>query len=202
AMARTNNALLPDPDKFDSLTSAPYEWPIMRLGLRMCGWNDNRVKFWLTGNPVVWWLSSLAVFIAGPIQVLYFAIRSQRGIDDFNGNPGALENYALVSAILWGGWALHYLPFFIMGRVTYLHHYFPAVYFAAMYLAFLLEWNAARLSGSVTSRMNKTVLAVLGLAAIANFMFFAPFTFGFDYPAKELANRKWISTWNIYDGHD
>ncbi|ORX71974.1 PMT-domain-containing protein [Linderina pennispora] len=202
AMARTNNALLPDPDKFDSLTSAPYEWPIMRLGLRMCGWNDNRVKFWLTGNPVVWWLSSLAVFIAGPIQILYFAIRSQRGIDDFNGNPGALENYALVSAILWGGWALHYLPFFIMGRVTYLHHYFPAVYFAAMYLAFLLEWNAARLSGSVTSRMNKTVLAVLGLAAIANFMFFAPFTFGFDYPAKELANRKWISTWNIYDGHD
>ncbi|KAJ2788555.1 Protein O-mannosyltransferase 2, partial [Coemansia guatemalensis] len=52
AMARTNNALVPDRDKIDVLTSSPYDWPILRLGLRICGWGDSDVKFWLIGNPV------------------------------------------------------------------------------------------------------------------------------------------------------
>ncbi|KAJ1887354.1 Protein O-mannosyltransferase 2 [Kickxella alabastrina] len=197
AMARSNNALVPDQDKYDSLTSAPYEWPIMRLGLRMCGWDDSKIKFWLTGNPVVWWLSTLAV-VLGPVQMLYYAVRIQRGLSDF-ASFGEWERHLFATGILWGGWALHYLPFYLMGRVTYLHHYFPALYFAAMYLAYIIEWNARRITGSALSPTAKSVMSALGIAAIANFMYFAPFTFGFDYPAKELASRKWISTWNIYD---
>ncbi|KAI9504697.1 Dolichyl-phosphate-mannose-protein mannosyltransferase-domain-containing protein [Coemansia spiralis] len=199
AMARTNNALVPDEDKHDLLTSAPYEWPIMRLGLRMCGWEDNKVKFWLVGNPVVWWTSSLAA-ILGPLQVLYYLVRRQRGLCDF-ARESEWESYLYASGILWGGWALHYLPFFLMGRVTYLHHYFPAVYFAAMYLSYLVEWNLRRIAGTKASLRASVILAALGIAAVANFMYFAPFTFGFDYPAKHLSGRKWISTWNIYDDH-
>ena len=30
-------------------------------------------------------------------------------------------------------WALHYFPFFGMGRVLYFHHYFPAYLFSAMF---------------------------------------------------------------------
>lgn len=30
------------------------------------------------------------------------------------------------------GWLLHYLPFFMMGRVLYFHHYFPAMLFSTM----------------------------------------------------------------------
>ncbi|KAJ1773358.1 Protein O-mannosyltransferase 2 [Coemansia sp. RSA 1813] len=195
AMARTNNALVPDQDKLDLLTSAPYEWPIMRLGLRMCGWEDNKVKFYLTGNPVVWWMSSLAA-VLGPLHILYYLVRRQRGLSDF-ARYSEWENHLYVTGILWGGWALHYLPFFLMGRVTYLHHYFPAVYFAAMYLSYLVEWNVRRITSSTAA--TNIALGVFGILAFANFMYFAPFTFGFDYPAKELSSRKWVSTWNIYD---
>lgn len=36
------------------------------------------------------------------------------------------------AAWLFGGWILHYIPFWAMGRVLYYHHYFPALIFNSM----------------------------------------------------------------------
>lgn len=40
AMMTSNNALVPDPDKQDDLASQFWQWPILHVGLRMCGWDD------------------------------------------------------------------------------------------------------------------------------------------------------------------
>ncbi|KAJ1674361.1 Protein O-mannosyltransferase 2, partial [Spiromyces aspiralis] len=124
AMGVTNNALVPDPDKIDMLASAPTDWPLNRLGLRMCGWGDENVKYFLIGNPVTWWGSTLVAALF-PLQALYYVIRSRRKLHDFD-SQHSRDYYYYGGTILWLGWALHYLPFFLMGRVTYLHHYFPA----------------------------------------------------------------------------
>src|SRR5436853_4495906 len=47
AMATSNNALVPDPDKQDDLASKFWQWPILHVGLRMCGWDDSTVKYFL-----------------------------------------------------------------------------------------------------------------------------------------------------------
>jgi dolichyl-phosphate-mannose-protein mannosyltransferase len=40
-MMTSNNALVPDTDKQDDLASSFWQWPILHVGLRMCGWNDD-----------------------------------------------------------------------------------------------------------------------------------------------------------------
>jgi hypothetical protein len=142
AMMTSNNALVPDPDKEDILASAPTDWPFLYLGLRMCGWADNQIKYYLIGTPVIWWGSSISM-IAGIFTLGFYLMRMQRQYQDWA--PGEWENWLYVLKIAFAGWAFHYrecrlgmrrasvadmshfaVPFLIMGRVTYLHHYVSA----------------------------------------------------------------------------
>ncbi|KAJ1920639.1 Protein O-mannosyltransferase 2 [Mycoemilia scoparia] len=193
AMGRTNNALVPDDDKVDPISSVPLDWLFNRVGLRMCGWEDDRYKFFLIGNPVIWWSSTFICIAFFPLQVLYYLIRYRRGHVDFT--PQALDQFMFTTGILWAGWFIHYFPYFIMGRVLYLHHYFPSAYFAMLLLAYEVDFCSRRLLPK--SRFNRMAVLLYGAAAFANFMFFAPFTFGFNYSPKELSNRQWISTWKF-----
>jgi dolichyl-phosphate-mannose-protein mannosyltransferase len=92
AMYTTNNALVPDPDKEDILASTPKQWPFVEVGLRMCSWADDVVKFYLLGNPIVWWSSttSLIIFI---FVLFWYLIRRQRKYKDFSSGK---ENYFLI----------------------------------------------------------------------------------------------------------
>jgi dolichyl-phosphate-mannose-protein mannosyltransferase len=81
AMWTSNNALTPDPDKEDILSSEPLEWPMVTVGLRMCGWGDNQIKFYLLGNPIVWWLSFSFIGVLC-LTTLYYLARMQRRVFD------------------------------------------------------------------------------------------------------------------------
>jgi hypothetical protein len=61
-MMTSNNALVPDPDKEDILASKPFDWPWLYLGLRMCGWAAEQSKYYLIGNPIVWYSVSGYLF--------------------------------------------------------------------------------------------------------------------------------------------
>ncbi|PVU97866.1 hypothetical protein BB561_000294 [Smittium simulii] len=192
AMFKTNNALVPDHDKIDNLTSTPLDWPIVRLGLRICSYGDYDYKFFLIGNPVIW-IASLIFIVLYPFQILYHLIKWKRGLYEPVFMPHV--NYIYPATILWAGWFLHYFPFFIMGRVMYLHHYFPAIYFGMLFLAYQLE-QCTRLFKNVKYLRN--IDMIIGVLAFLNFIYFAPFTFGFDYPAIQLKYRRWLSTWDMY----
>lgn len=81
-MWSTNNALTPDEDKYDHLTSHAWEWPLMRRGIRMCGWGDSEVKYYMLGNPLVWWLSSLGI-LAYLVLLPYYYIRMKRHVREW-----------------------------------------------------------------------------------------------------------------------
>ena len=81
AIMTSNNALIPDPDKEDILASKPFDWPFLHLGLRMCGWGDTQLKYYLMGTPVIWWASMLSLFVAFGALGVYLLRHQRKYID-------------------------------------------------------------------------------------------------------------------------
>lgn len=80
-MWTSNNALIPDPDKYDVLASAPFDWPFQHLGLRMCGWGDNQTKYYLIGTPLIWVGSTLSLFMGVFLLGIYLFRQQRKYVD-------------------------------------------------------------------------------------------------------------------------
>lgn len=83
AMMTSNNALIPDPDKADILASKPLDWPFLHLGLRMCGWADTNVKYYLLGLPINYWGGAISL-ILGLLTLGWYLVRMQRKYVDMD----------------------------------------------------------------------------------------------------------------------
>ncbi|KAJ7086024.1 glycosyltransferase family 39 protein [Mycena belliarum] len=194
AMMTSNNALVPDPDKEDILASKPFDWPFLHLGLRMCGWGDSQTKYYLMGNPVIWWGGAISL-IASLGALGFYLLRWQRKYLDMDANEW--DHFLYVGKVAFFGWALHYVPFLIMGRVTYVHHYLPTLYFAVLMLAHMLDhfiFSSRRL-------MLRTKAIAFGLCAgsiILCFWWFKGVSFGIDGPITDHKGLLWRKSWNIY----
>ncbi|ROW03962.1 hypothetical protein VSDG_01063 [Cytospora chrysosperma] len=192
AMMTSNNALVPDPDKQDDLASQWWQWPILNVGLRMCGWDDTIIKYFLLGNPLVYWGSTLSLGLIG-LAVLFYVVRWQRGFKDLS--QGEIDHIHYAGLYPLAGWFLHYLPFVIMARVTYVHHYYPALYFAILSTGFLADWCLRNRNQAVQAVAYGTLYAV----TIGLYIYFIPICWGMTGPNKEYGYMKWFDSWRMSD---
>ncbi|KAI5285778.1 Protein O-mannosyltransferase 2, partial [Ascosphaera acerosa] len=194
AMMTSNNALIPDPDKDDPLASSFWQWPLLNVGLRMCSWADDMWKYYLLGNPLVYWGStaSLGVFA---LLVAWYLVRWQRGYADLTRRDVDHIHYAGVYPLL--GWFLHFFPFIIMGRVTYVHHYYPALYFAILVFGFCVDWTTRR--AGLGCKALAVVYGALYLAVGVMFFIFRDIVFGMHGPNKQWEHLNWLPKWKIAD---
>ncbi|EMF17233.1 glycosyltransferase family 39 protein [Sphaerulina musiva SO2202] len=119
AMFYHNNALTSS----HPYASQPIQWPFLLRGVSFWTESTTKSQIYFMGNPIGWWFSSalLAVF-AGIIFADQISVR--RGVDALDTRSRSrLYNSTGFFFLLW---AAHYLPFFIMGRQLFLHHYLPA----------------------------------------------------------------------------
>lgn len=191
-MMTSNNALVPDPDKQDDLASQWWQWPILHVGLRMCSWDDKITKYFLLGNPFVYWGSTVSLGIVA-LVVAWYLVRWQRGFKDLNAKEIDQIHYAGLYPV--AGWFLHYLPFVIMARVTYVHHYYPALYFAILSFGFLTDWL-------LRNRIKEVQIVMYGLfytVIIGLYIFFIPICWGMTGSNKEYSRMKWFDSWRVTD---
>lgn len=125
-------------------TSRPWEWPmalrVIKVGAfvitavlfifssplqgQWFSGKDHRV--YLLGNPIIWW-GNIAFLLLFAGTYGWNSLRAQRGYSDTNTETIARKEKSLYAGVwLLIGWALHYIPFWMMGRVLYYHHYFPS----------------------------------------------------------------------------
>jgi dolichyl-phosphate-mannose-protein mannosyltransferase len=101
--------------------------------------------------------------------------------------------YDGLCGFLFVGWALHYGPFFLMGRQLFLHHYFPALYFA------ILLWCAVFdvMTTALRPRVRLQVAAVLVVGAVVTFVYFSPLAYGSPWTKARCRNAEWLKTWDF-----
>ncbi|XP_063387338.1 protein O-mannosyl-transferase 2 isoform X2 [Cydia fagiglandana] len=199
-MLQGNAGLKP---KEGEVTSQPWQWPINYRGQFFSG-SAHRV--YLLGNPVVWWtnLAFLAVFF-----VIYVvnSVREKRAEARGIVLQGG-ENARLLNAAGWSfiGWALHYVPFWAMGRVLYFHHYFPALVFSSMLTGILTEYLLKSIKAYLSPELGRAVYqGAIGLVlstTVYSFYLFSPLAYGMSGPLAHepnstMAGLKWLESWEF-----
>ncbi|EMG45430.1 PMT2 Dolichyl-phosphate-mannose--protein mannosyltransferase 2 [Candida maltosa Xu316] len=203
AMMATNNALVPDPDKQDDLASSFWQWPTLNVGIRMCGWSADKAKYFMIGSPATTWTSTAGVFLFAFI-VIFYLVRWQRQYVDFpSTNPQKLKLFLMGGIYPMFGWGLHFMPFVIMGRVTYVHHYVPALYFAMIVFCYEVESFTACLNRPNASQKSKLIyLAIfIGLYFMVGYTFwyFRYLSWGMEGKKENWKHLKLLKSWRISD---
>ncbi|KAK6583775.1 hypothetical protein PZA11_003505 [Diplocarpon coronariae] len=217
AMFYHNNALTSS----HPYASEPFVWPFLLRGVSFWTHNDTRQQIYFLGNPLGWWLaSSLLAVYAGIIAADQLSLR--RGVDALD--PRTRSRLYNSTGFFFIAWATHYLPFYVMGRQLFLHHYLPAHLASALVTGALVEFifNMEPVVDDVVAGTPKAgaparkhlpareklvgqsllgswaVVGVILSAVIGGFYWFAPLTYG--YPGLDVAQvnaRKWLG----YDLH-
>lgn len=171
--------------------SEPQDWPLLVRGINY--WGKDHTQVYFLGNPVVWWTAS-ACLVAFIVHVGISIIKWQTGSavaankNVFNFNAQMFSYFA--------GWALHYLPFFIMGRQLFLHHYLPSQYFAILGVGHVFELIVA-----CSSKYSRPVYGALVLFFIGTLVFYntlAPLISGQPWTQRQCLDSKLMSDWD-YD---
>ncbi|KAF4309706.1 Glycosyl transferase family 39 [Botryosphaeria dothidea] len=174
--------------------SRPPSWPILQRGINF--WGQNHRQIYLIGNPLVWWSSTAAVVVYLVVKALA-VVRWQRGFKDYNNVNFKRFDYEVGMTLL--GWFFHYFPFYLMQRQLFLHHYFPALYFAIMGLCQIYDFATNRFSG--LGLKQRPVIgqtgAVLFLAAtITVFTLYAPLAYGNAWTQDQCKAVKLFDKWD------
>lgn len=177
--------------------SQPDAWPLALSGVSFWNDNDERKQIFFTGNVVGFWLEVcfLAIYVG-----LLLADQVTRRRHVYILNRRARSRLYNTLGFLFIGWSAHYLPFFLMNRQKFLHHYLPAHLIAALFSGGLVEFLNSNNSNDASSGprgVRKYRLAafvsICSVGVIWFFFFFRPVTYGdIALSIEEVKTRQWL----------
>ncbi|KAL6928877.1 hypothetical protein ACO0SA_002207 [Hanseniaspora valbyensis] len=188
--------------------SSPEEWPLSLSGVSY--WNDDSTKrqIFFIGNLVGWWLQ-VAVVMIYVIIICLDLIIERRGFKFLTKDV----KDQLYGTSLWLilGWLCHYLPFFLMNRQKFLHHYLPAHLILCVFTAHFIEIASfikfapndqeedenEKMQDEKTQKINNMKLHILVLFIIISLVLFLNYwralTYGLEtLTIEETKAREWF----------
>lgn len=164
-------------------------------------------QIYLIGNPLFWWATTAAVALF-TLTLLVNRLASRRSLRLAHSLQATLWG-ANLTIDRYGGfmflqWFFHFLPFFGMQRQLFLHHYFPALYFAILLLGLLTQTAldtlgalSVRVLGYKPRKMERTLLFIATAAVVITFIRFAPLGYGFPMTKTQCTRLKWLARWDF-----
>ncbi|KAF9946117.1 hypothetical protein BGZ72_000667 [Mortierella alpina] len=181
----STNAGLMESHPYDS---RPSSWPLLCRGISFWGKDQRHIYF--IGNWFTWGFSTASIVLYAAIHSLLL-VRDKRGYkDDFS---GLCKYYELTGGFFFMAWAFHYLPFFLMERQLFLHHYLPALYFAILLLSVTFDL----VFQFMPSHARVLTMILFASAAIYVFHMMSPLTYGFEWTRSQCEATKMQKTWDF-----
>jgi len=97
------------------------------------------------------------------------------------------------------GWFFHYFPFYLMQRQLFLHHYFPALYFAIMTLCQIYDFATNRIGGiglKERPAIGRGGIAIFLSVSILVFTLYAPLSYGNPWTQGACKKVKLFDSWD------
>ena len=164
------------------------DWPFAVRGVNYWVYPGKAIYF--IANPLVWWTASGSLFVLAAVAVV-IALRSKRGYPD-RASPH-VQAFEYAGLTLSFAYALHYVPFFLMKRQLFLHHYLPAAYISMLVAGALFEFFFGRLPRKI-----RIGVLLLALAALYwSHRQFLPFVQGLEMTGEHCQSLKWRLSWDF-----
>ncbi|KAI2664416.1 Protein O-mannosyl-transferase 1 [Labeo rohita] len=175
---------------------SPTQSDIKRNLTFMAKFFELQAQIQLIGNIVNWSIANLALVVYC-LMFLTYLLRRRRKVEDVP--QDSWEQLVLAGVVCFGGWAVNYLPFFLMEKTLFLYHYLPALTFKILQIPMVVEHLYIHVLRSPAQRkaFGGVILAVL-CSVYVSYHNLSPLTYG--QPAlssDELAALRWRESWDI-----
>jgi len=147
------------------------------------------------GNPVLWWLSSLAILLLiwlllKRVWIWLKTVVNQENsqINDYDYLPQSKELWLIAYVVI--NWSAHFLPWIKVTRCTFIYLYMSASVFAFLGLAWLVD----RWLQSYQPRLRIMGVTVIFLV-VAAFVFCLPIFLGLPLSLQQYQFRIWLKSW-------
>ena len=146
-----------------------WSWPWMWRPIYYFAASGSQIYF--VGNPVVWWGTSIGLIAA----MITTASRAAR----WRSLPAYRGSVPLKILVPAAGFLISYVPYIFIPRIMFLYHYLPALVFAIIGVAAVLDSSGWTRPGGLSNQPARfyALLCVIPLG----FVVISPLTFGLDW---------------------
>ena len=156
--------------------SPAWTWPLMVRPVYYWVQNQGNAvaeRIYLLGNPMVWYAGFVGL-IGGIFALWRKCMNSEK---------------KFAYAVLFGGYAMNFVPFISVSRVLFLYHYLAAMIFSVMLFVMGLDEICV-------SRLPRVLVPIVFIIfVVAGFAFFAPLSYGLPMSNGAYYLRTWLGSW-------
>ncbi|CCF49897.1 hypothetical protein NDA10_007841 [Ustilago hordei] len=196
--------------------SGPINWPFLLQGISFWTQDQGQQQIYMIGNLVSWWGSVLGVSVfVGLVAADLLARR--RGVYPIA--TAVRKRLHRSTGFFVLAWTCHYIPFFLMSRQLFIHHYLPAHVCACLVAGGVFNFVASETIQSPIShpgpllrlrdlrpsmdnlvpKQARVVIAVVLAALLAVFWWLSPLTYGTPgLTNAEVHARKLLASWTLH----